>query len=184
MLAKDRSWKDDACAIMSDPFRSVQQAASHEGSRVLRARSVPSARPFLVAVIFWALHFLGLLGSLTALYCMVTQPSQLALRLFLVSLGFSVLTWLVAFFKRRAAHCPLCKGTPLMNSGALPHVRAWRIPPFNHGVSAVFSILATQTFRCMYCGSEYDLLKPSARLHGHRATGPGADHDPPPHAHL
>ena len=152
---------------MVDPLSSVPEAHSRGGMRVLRARSVPTARPFWVAAGFWALHFLGLLGSLTALGCLVMRPSQLALRIFLAGLSLSLVAWLIAFFKRRAAHCPLCKGTPLMNSGALPHIRAWRIPPLNHGLSAVLSILATQTFRCMYCGSDYDLLKPSSRLHGH-----------------
>ena len=125
---------------------------------------------------FWCLHALGLVASLTALVCMVIQPSHLALRVFLASLGFTVITWGAAFFKRRAAHCPLCKGTPLMNSGALPHARAWRIRPFNHGLSAVLSILATQTFRCMYCGSDFDLLKPSSRLHGHGEEGERPTH--------
>jgi DNA-directed RNA polymerase subunit RPC12/RpoP len=76
---------------------------------------------------------------------------------------FSGLLWLTAYFKRRAAKCPLCKGTPLLNSGAVPHPRARRIRPLNQGVSAMLSIMATQRFRCMYCGSDYDLLKPRSR---------------------
>jgi hypothetical protein len=152
---------------MSEPVSNAPETHASGQVRVSRARSVPTARPFLVAVGWWALHFLGLLGALTAFGCLVANPSHLALRVFLASLAFGLVTWLIAFFKRRAAFCPLCKGTPLMNSGALPHMRAWRIRPLNHGVSAVLSILATQTFRCMYCGSDYDLLKPSSRLHGH-----------------
>ena len=56
---------------------------------------------------------------------------------------FSAIMWLIAFFKRRAAYCPLCKGTPLINSGALPHSRARRLFPLNHGVTATLSIIAT-----------------------------------------
>jgi hypothetical protein len=132
--------------------------------RIPRARSVPSARPFRVAVFFSALHFLGLIVTATALAGFFLRPSELASHLLVAGIIFSAISWLISYFKRRTVHCPLCKGTPLANSGALPHVRARRIGPFNHGISAVLSILATQKFRCMYCGSDYDLLKPRTRL--------------------
>ena len=152
---------------MSGSPHSSHHGVSADKARVSRARSLPSARPFRVAVFFASLHFLGLVATATALAGFFLQPSLLASRLLIAGIGFSAVTWLIAYFKRRAVHCPLCKGTPLINSGALPHVRARRILPFNHGVSAVFSILATQKFRCMYCGSDYDLLKPRNRLlHG------------------
>jgi hypothetical protein len=149
---------------MSDPLPTARQAVQTEKSKVLRARSVPSARPFRVAVFFSALHFLGLIAAATALACFFIRPSLLASRFLAGGLVFSAFTWLIAYFKRRAVHCPLCKGTPLIESGALPHIRASRIRPFNHGISAVLSVLATQKFRCMYCGSDYDLLKPRTRL--------------------
>lgn len=142
---------------MPDPTQAIQP-------RVPRARSVPSARPFRVAVFFSALHFLGLIATATALAEFFLRPSQLASRLLVAGLVFSAVSWLIAYFKRRTVHCPLCKGTPLVNSGALPHMRARRMHPFNHGISSVLSILATQKFRCMYCGSDYDLLKPRTRL--------------------
>lgn len=155
---------------------SAAASSSPEGIAVRghRPRSVPSAWPFLVAVMFWSLHALGLVATGTALVCLIIQPSELALRLFIAGLVFSAVSWVVAYFKRRGAHCPLCRGTPLVCSGALPHARAWRIPPLNHGLCAVLSIMVTQRFRCMYCGSDYDLLKPSSRLHGHGVDGDGA----------
>ena len=131
-------------------------------ARFLHARSLPSKRAFNVAVFFSALHFLGLIMTVTALVLFFLEPSPLARNLILGGIGFSVKTWLIAFFKRRWAYCPLCKGTPLINSGARPHSRAKRVPPFSHGVSATLSIIATQTFRCMYCGSKFDLLKRSS----------------------
>lgn len=149
---------------MADPVSSASQGLHPDKSKVLRPRSVPSARPFRMAVFFAALHFLGLIAAATALVSVLLHPSLLASRILVAGLGFSGLTWLISYFKRRGVHCPLCKGTPLVNSGALPHIRASRIPPFNHGISAVLSILATQKFRCMYCGSDYDLLKPRTRL--------------------
>lgn len=133
-------------------------------ARNLRARSLPSSRPFTVAVVWSALHYLGVITTITAFALFFREQSQLAVKVILGALAFSVVTWLVAFFKRRTAFCPLCKGTPLINSGARAHSRARRIYPFNHGVSATFSILATQTFCCMYCGSDFDLLKTPSHL--------------------
>lgn len=153
---------------MPDSPHAIRQPVHDDRARVPRARSVPSARPFRVAVFFASLHFLGLIATVTALVGFFIQPSLLASRLLVAGIIFSALSWLIAYFKRRGVHCPLCKGTPLVNSGALPHARARRIGPLNHGVSAVLSIMATQKFRCMYCGSDYDLLKPRNRLlHGH-----------------
>ena len=127
--------------------------------KALRARSLPSSRPFSVAAFFSALHYFGLITTATAFVLFLSEPSQLASKVIVGGLAFSGVTWMIAFFKRRCAYCPLCKGTPMINSGALAHSRASRIYPFNHGVSATLSIIATQTFRCMYCGSDFDLLK-------------------------
>lgn len=135
-------------------------------SRVLRARSLPSSRPFNVAVFFWALHFLALITTLTALAKFLMEPNPAALKVILSCIGFSIVMWIIAFFKRRDAHCPLCKGTPLINSGALPHSKARRIYPLNHGMTATLSIIATQRFCCMYCGSDFDLLKTPSHLRG------------------
>jgi hypothetical protein len=153
---------------MSDSKHAGRQAVHTDKARVPRARSVPSAQPFRTAVFFSSLHFMGLVATAAALVGLFLRPSMLATRMMAAGFIFSAVSWLIAYFKRRAVHCPLCKGTPLVNSGALPHARARRIGPFNHGLSAVFSIMATQKFRCMYCGSDYDLLKPRHRLlHGH-----------------
>jgi hypothetical protein len=94
------------------------------------------------------------------------NPNPMALKVILSGIGFSIVMWIIAFFKRRDAHCPLCKGTPLINSGALPHSKARRLYPLNHGMSATLSIIATQRFCCMYCGSDFDLLKTPSHLRG------------------
>ena len=98
------------------------------------------------------------------------EPSRLASRVILCGIIFCAFSWLLAFFKRRTAHCPLCKGTPLFNSGALAHSKAIRIFPFNHGVSATLSIIATQKFCCMYCGSDFDLLKTPSHIRAQMET--------------
>jgi hypothetical protein len=133
-------------------------------SRVLRARSLPSSRPFNVAVFFWALHFLALITTLTVLMKLLMAPNPEILKVTLSCIGFCIVMWIIAFFKRRNAYCPLCKGTPLINSGALPHSQAKRFYPLNQGVTATLSIIATQRFCCMYCGSDFDLLKTPSHL--------------------
>jgi len=130
-----------------------------------RARSVPHRQVFVRAVVISAIHYLGILAAATTLVVFFIQPTPLATKVFILCIAFTGFTWLVSFFKRRQTHCPLCKGTPLINSGALAHQKATKIFPFNYGVSATLSIIATQKFRCMYCGTLFDMLKtPSHHL--------------------
>jgi hypothetical protein len=135
-----------------------------KGTRILRARSLPTTRPFKVACFFYALFVLGLITTTTSLVMFFKTPNDFVLKAVFGSLGFTILNWAIAFFKRRKALCPLCKGTPLINSGALPHSNASCLPVLNHGVTATLSVIATQRFCCMYCGSNFDLLKPSSHL--------------------
>lgn len=164
---------------MNDDASTSSRAISPLKARVSRARSLPSAQPFRVAAFFSAMHYLGLIASLTTLGCFLLKPSQAAIQILLGGMVFSALTWLIAFFKRRSTFCPLCKGTPLLNTGACTHVRARRFSPFNHGITAILSILSTQKFRCMFCGSDFDLLKPPTRVfYGNRddKESNGPDH--------
>jgi hypothetical protein len=146
--------------------RPTPPQSSPVAKRVGRARSLPSSRPFNVAAFFSSIHYLTLVATLTGVVILFLNrssgQSDMAVKVVVGGLALSLITWLIAFFKRRAASCPLCKGTPLLNSGALPHSRATRIFPLNHGVSAVISIMFTQKFRCMYCGTDFDLLKTSS----------------------
>jgi hypothetical protein len=156
-------------------------ASSGKRREAARARSVPYRQPFVITTIICAIHYLGLIASATSLILFFIHPTPLATHIFVATLGFSAVTWLIAFFKRRSTHCPLCKGTPLINSGALVHSKAFRLSPFNHGVSACLSIIANQKFCCMYCGNTYDLLKRPSHL---RNRTPEEDlyyrQDPPP----
>ncbi|MEP3213521.1 MAG: hypothetical protein ABJQ29_10020 [Luteolibacter sp.] len=129
-------------------------------------------------MIFSTIHYLGIIAAITTLVIFFFQPSPLATRVFMVCVGFSAFTWLIAFFKRRQTHCPLCKGTPLINSGALPHQKAVRWFPLNHGVTAIFSIILLQKFRCMFCGTLFDMLKPLAGKQGYRRSKYEADYTP------
>lgn len=133
-------------------------------SKVIRARSLPRSRPFFVAALCTGLQILSLIGALVAAVLLVITPSSAHLHSVLGGAGVFVIFSIIAFFKRRGNRCPLCKGTPLFNSGARPHSRARQLYPFNHGMTATLSIIATHRFRCMYCGSDFDLLKTPAHL--------------------
>ncbi len=126
---------------------------------------MPHRQTFVRAVLLSAIHYLCILAAATTLFVYTCQPSPLSAKVFIGFMFLSVASWVLAFVKRRHTHCPLCKGTPLINSGALSHKKASRLFPFNHGVTATLSIIAMQKFRCMYCGTEFDLLKtPSHHL--------------------
>jgi len=136
-------------------------------------RSLQHRSPFVFAVIWTSIHYLCLLGTITAFVAFFLNPTKLATEVILACVILAGLSWWIAFFRRRAAHCPLCKGTPLVNSGALTHQKALRIGPLNHGVTAILSVIAKQGFRCMYCGSDFDMLKTPARLrHLEREAAP------------
>jgi len=132
--------------------------------RNVRARSMPHRRPFVRTILFSSIHYLGIVSSVTALVIFWIQPTSLAMKIFIVSVIITVFTWFVAFLQRRHTYCPLCKGTPLINSGALTHRNAVRLFPFNHGTTAILSIIATQKFRCMDCGTLFDLFKPQSHI--------------------
>jgi len=144
-----------------EPARNV---SSGKREPVTRARSVPHRQGYVRAVILSSIHYFGILATVTSLVLFFMHPTPLATKVFILCLGFSIVTWIFAFFKRRHTHCPLCKGTPLVNTGALAHKKAKRLFPLNHGVTAILSIIATQKFRCMYCGTEFDLLKTPSHL--------------------
>ena len=109
---------DDSSLAKHYGFAKYRLAAMHEHApitphsdppgkaRAHRARSLPSARPFLVAVVFSSLHYLGLIGSLTALVSFLMRPGETAMRILVGGMVFSAITWLIAFFKRRATYCP------------------------------------------------------------------------------
>lgn len=143
-----------------------QAASDRMRPQISRLRSVPDRQPFVRAVFLSSMHYMGILATATTITVFLLEPSPMATKVLIVCLGFTAVTWLLAWFKRCATHCPLCKGTPLINTGAITHKKATRIFPFNHGVSATLAIIATQKFRCMYCGTGFDILKDPSHLRG------------------
>jgi len=135
-----------------------------------RPRGLPFRGAFIWATVFSAISYLAMIAAGTSIVLFALYPSVPARNAILISLAFGVSAWLLAFLKRRSAYCPLCKGTPLLDTGARPHNKAVRVRPLSHGVTAVLSILTTQQFRCMFCGSHFDLLKLPA--HQRKAHSP------------
>ncbi|WP_193212044.1 hypothetical protein [Luteolibacter marinus] len=129
---------------------------------VTRARSLHDKRPYNVAVFSTLLHYLCMIAFLTCIVIVILNPEPSSIPPLVISFIATATTWLISFFKRRSARCPLCKGSPLMDTGASKHAKSYRLPPFNHGTTAILGILFLHRFRCMYCGTPYDLLKKSS----------------------
>lgn len=141
---------------MSEPESSSSQP---------RYRSIPYRRAFYSATLWTILHLFCVISTITAIVMFFLYHKSANFgtfkRIIIIGVSSSILTLVISFYKRRMARCPLCIGTPLLNSGALAHKRSYSLGPFNDGFTAVLSIACTQKFRCMYCGTRYDLLKPS-----------------------
>jgi hypothetical protein len=131
---------------------------------IVSERSVPYRRPLFAALLLTYLHYLSLVALAAALWLVIVRQDSLSSRILIGTATAAGFTWLVAYLKRRGARCPLCKGTPFLNSGALVSPKAVRLFPLSHGQTAVLSCLFTHRFRCMYCGTRFDLLKtPSSK---------------------
>ena len=130
---------------------------------VSRARSIHDKRPFNRAIFFTLVHYLCGIAFITCVVILLLHPTPMTMVKPLVASALALaVTWLISFLRRRSARCPLCKGSPLLDSGAAKHAKAFRLRPFNHGTTAVLGILFLNRFRCMYCGTPYDLQKRSA----------------------
>ncbi len=69
--------------------------------------------------------------------------------------------YVISLVARRHARCPLCRGTSLLDTGAITHQRCLRLPLLNASHSAIVGIIFTQQYRCIFCGAKFDLLKSS-----------------------
>ncbi|MEK7948995.1 hypothetical protein [Luteolibacter soli] len=130
---------------------------------VSRARSIHDKRPFQRAIFFTLLHYLCIIAFITCAVILFLHPEPMTMAKPLIASAIAVaVSWLISYLRRRSARCPLCKGSSLLDSGAAKHAKAYRLRPFNYGTTAVLGILFLNRFRCMYCGTPYDLQKRSA----------------------
>ncbi len=144
------------------PINNVREKR-HKLTLEQRSRSVPYKKPFVVAVLATILFYLSLICFLTCMVTFAIAPPELMRGSAYAMIGMlpiCALFWTIAYFKRRKATCPLCKCTPFLDNLALKHQKSFRVKPFNYGTTAVLNVVCCQRWRCMYCGTPFDLLKP------------------------
>lgn len=134
-----------------------------EASRKLpfkqRARSLPHKHHYWVSFCWASLFYLLLLAILTAGIGFALNDSQFNAFLLIGLIFAAIPVWALGFLARKKATCPLCKGTPLLDSQASKHVKAVRILPFNYGTTNILRAIVTRRLRCHFCGTPYDMLK-------------------------
>lgn len=143
-----------------EPPTSSNPPAPPPQDQVARLRSVPYKQGFVWAEIFAFFNFCAAVAVLTALPLFVLRMDEGNIKVLVACIALYGFTGVISFLRRRHVICPLCKGTPLVSSRAHVHAKATRIFPLDYGTSTMVTLLFTQTFRCMYCGAHFDLLKP------------------------
>lgn len=130
------------------------------------ARSIRHKGVFLRCVVFAMIHYVALVVALTFAYILYRHPEERIAWWLAGSIGGVGVTWLMTYIARRSARCPLCKGTPLLDTPATKHQKALRIKPLNYGMTAQLQLILSHRFRCMYCGTPFDLLRRSGQPRG------------------
>jgi hypothetical protein len=139
-----------------------KQASQRKLPLERRCRSVPYRRPFIVAILYTLVFYIALVGFVTLVVTFFLVPQEMKrIVAYLVAamLPACGILWTISYFKRRKASCPLCKCTPFLDNLAHKHQKAFKVRPFNHGTTAVFNVVLSQRWRCMYCGTPFDILK-------------------------
>lgn len=127
-----------------------------------RARSIPYKKRFIVAVLFSLVFYISIIGLITAavaFFYINPELKKRAAELLVACLAACIVSWFIAYMKRRSTLCPLCKSTPFLDNLAHKHGKAYRIRPLNYGTTAILNTLFIQRWRCMYCGTCFDLLR-------------------------
>lgn len=124
-----------------------------------RARSVPYKRAYVASVFLCLTYFFFLFAAASSVFILVPRRTTGSAIVFGTLVLLALVFWFLSFIKRRDAKCPLCKGTPLLDSKAHTHQKAIRFFPLNYGMTNVLRVIFRQQFRCHYCGTPFDLLK-------------------------
>ncbi len=144
--------------------RPAKSGPDHLRNSRQRARSVPYRSVYVYPVLVTALWILASLATVTVGVLTALSPTEERLQIFFSFAFCTFILWLASFFGRKKVFCCLCRGTPLVSSHALPHKSFRKYPMLSSGLSTCFSILLTQRYTCMYCGTPFDLLKKPTRL--------------------
>ncbi|MDQ8191183.1 hypothetical protein [Roseibacillus persicicus] len=124
-----------------------------------RARSLPHKLHYH-ASLCWAVLFYMLLSFIAAAGVGFALDGNEKNAYLLIALTFlAIPVWLLGYLSRRKATCPLCKGTPLLDSQASKHVKAFRLFPLNYGNTNIVRAITTRRIRCHFCGTPFDMLK-------------------------
>lgn len=124
-----------------------------------RARSLPHKHHFHISL-YWAVALYTIVASTLAAAIGFTRSDNQNNAYLLIGLVFvGILVWALGYLTRKKATCPLCKGTPFLDSQASKHVKAVRILPFNYGTTNMLKAIVARRFRCHFCGTPFDMLK-------------------------
>ena len=129
-----------------------------------RARSLPHKYHYRVSVWWATLFCLLVLSILTAGVGFALNGTQFNAFLLIGLIFAAIPVWALGFLARKKASCPLCKGTPFLDSQASKHVKAVRVFPFNYGTTNLLRAFITRRFRCHFCGTPFDMLKTNLTL--------------------
>lgn len=150
----------------SSPNLLRQLPPMHPKRSVDNYRSVHHKRPFIESNLLALLHYLALIAVITLAVIFIRVGEAEVKNSFIAAVIAFAVTWLLCYVRRLNTKCPLCKGTPLLDCAAVKHTKAVRIAPLSYGTTAQISLLFTNRFRCMYCGTGFDLLKKSSIVRG------------------
>ena len=124
-----------------------------------KARSLPFPQHFMASLRLSAVTFLFFICTLTSGACLYFVPTPENSYILIALLLATIVSWIIGFFARKRATCPLCKGTPFLDSKARVHQKAIRFFPLNYGTTNLIRATFTRRFRCHFCGSPFDILK-------------------------
>lgn len=124
-----------------------------------RSRSLPHKHHYWTSLAWAVVFYLLLVAILTAGIGLALNDRQENAFLLLGLIFATIPVWVFGFLARKRASCPLCKGTPLLDSQASKHIKAFRILPLNYGTTNILRALITRRIRCHFCGTPFDMLK-------------------------
>lgn len=137
-------------------------------ARQAKPRALSHSNHFFQAVVLYTVHLFCLIATITLIVLLMKTGHENAPTILAASIGISAFTGVIAYIKRRGTICPLCRSASLIGTRACRNERAKRIWPFSFAVSSMISIIFLQRFRCMHCGTDFDLLKEPRRQQLHK----------------
>lgn len=134
--------------------------------RANRSLSLHHKKPFIVALIatlcFWVVSVACLTCFISIILLGKSKGTPMT-KLLIALLILSIILWFFAYLQRRRARCPLCKASPFLGTLSHTHPKAERVLFLGPQTTAILKALFTLRWRCMHCGTPFDLLKKTDR---------------------